>query len=91
MRYVTKPEYIDAIQFDYSPKGIQSLQEFTGGRVTRHGSKRLPTMGGFAYAQFPSQTLVIDEGDYVIRWLNTGEYSNMPEKEFREKFNQVEH
>lgn len=90
MRYVTKPVYLDAIQFQYSPAGIEALQEFTDGHVIRHGPRRLPTMGGFAYVKFPDQILIIDEGDYVIKWLNTGEYYNMPEKEFREKFDPTE-
>jgi hypothetical protein len=90
MRFVTKSLYVEAIQFKYSKEGIDKLQDFTDGNVIRYGPKRLPTMGGFAYVKFPNQFLVIDNGDYVIKWLNTGEFHNMPEKEFLEKFDSTE-
>ena len=90
MLFVTKPLYVEAFQFKYSNEGIDKLHVFTGGNVTRHGPQRLPTMGGFAYVRLPNQILVIDNGDYVIKWLNTGEFHNMPEKEFWEKFNKIE-
>lgn len=90
MLFVTKPIYVEAIQFNYSKEGIDKLQEFTNGNVIRHGPKRLPTMGGFAYVRFSNQLLVIDNGDYVVKWLNTGEFDNMTEKEFLEKFDKTE-
>jgi hypothetical protein len=84
--YVTKSYVVDAIKFNYSDNGLKELQKFVGVDVARHGSNRLPTMGGFAYVRLPDQILVINDGDYVVKWVDSGKFENLTEKDFLKRF-----
>jgi hypothetical protein len=95
VRYVVKPVYVDAIRFNYyEPNSLETLEKFTNGCVTRHGSQRLPTQGAWVYLKTKvslagqSSLLVIDDGDWIVRW-DAETIKNYSLDEFSQLFDRV--
>jgi hypothetical protein len=96
VRYVVKPVYVDAIRFDYhEPDSLEKLEGFARGIVTRHGLERLPTKGPWVYLKTGADPtgrpslLVIDHGDWIVRW-DADTVKNYSPEEFSQLFDRAE-
>lgn len=72
-KYLRKPEYIDAIIFEYSDNGIVKLKEFLGASLLntkkqRHlGSIGEATIRTNSVGYIASLECVAYEGDYIVK------------------------
>lgn len=87
MKFRKKPVVIDAIQFEYSSKGIEDLQAFCGDQLKTYGKDRSLLAVGWAQIgtledgnQASGQVKhIATEGDWIIKGVHGEFYPCKPD------------
>jgi len=85
MKFKKKPVVIEAIQFEYSERGIHELQQFCGNSLGKFSKERHPTAKGEAEIGTLEDGVhltvkhIATEGDWIIKGVQGEFYACKPD------------